>query len=393
MLRILLTRRARRNEEHEVKLKIPHSSSCSSFLRALRVRENLQTFPVIIGFGLLLIGLPVAVHAQPKLIEFGWGEPNTRYIKENISRMEEMPFDGLVFHARYLAPSGKSLIFSRTIFQPTPITWAQLQPAIYDLTTTRFRRFTDNFLRVNVTPGAPDWFDDFSAVLSNCALAARFSREGGLRGLFFDLEQYGQQIFHYPDQKYSGKSFDEYAKKVRTRGEEVMHAFQTAWPDLTIFLAFGYNQEPTQGKDQHNARYGLLPAFLDGLFAAARGKTTIIDGYEASYSYATPKQFQHAYDTIHKRNKKFSALPTNYTKHIQAAFGIWIDLYSNKKGWDQQNLDNNPNPPARLTAALTTALKRTDRYVWLYSEQPKWWTKEQLPQAYIEAVRVARDAE
>ena len=29
-------------------------------------------------------------------------------------------------------------------------------------------------------------------------------------------------------------------------------------------------------------------------------------------------------------------------------------------------------------------------YVWIDTEQPRWWTREKLPQAYIEAVRAAQ---
>jgi hypothetical protein len=28
--------------------------------------------------------------------------------------------------------------------------------------------------------------------------------------------------------------------------------------------------------------------------------------------------------------------------------------------------------------------------VWIYTEKPRWWTREELPPAYIEAVRKAR---
>jgi hypothetical protein len=30
-----------------------------------------------------------------KLIEWGWDEPDTKFMRENISQMEQFPFDGL----------------------------------------------------------------------------------------------------------------------------------------------------------------------------------------------------------------------------------------------------------------------------------------------------------
>src|SRR3989337_909375 len=33
-----------------------------------------------------------------KLIECGWDEPDTKFIRQNIQKMEQFPFDGFVFH-------------------------------------------------------------------------------------------------------------------------------------------------------------------------------------------------------------------------------------------------------------------------------------------------------
>jgi hypothetical protein len=45
--------------------------------------------------------------------------------------------------------------------------------------------------------------------------------------------------------------------------------------------------------------------------------------------------------------------------------------------------------------AVASALDITDRYVWIYSEEPKWWTSarpdgENLPPEFIEAIEQAR---
>ena len=55
-----------------------------------------------LSFFLLLI-VPVApcLGEEPpekKLIEWDWDEPDTTFLRENIRKMEEYPFDGLVFH-------------------------------------------------------------------------------------------------------------------------------------------------------------------------------------------------------------------------------------------------------------------------------------------------------
>jgi len=44
-------------------------------------------------------------HAK-KLIEFGWDEPDTGFMRAHISEMQRTPFDGCVFHADYAKTNG-----------------------------------------------------------------------------------------------------------------------------------------------------------------------------------------------------------------------------------------------------------------------------------------------
>jgi hypothetical protein len=49
-----------------------------------------------------------------------------------------------------------------------------------------------------------------------------------------------------------------------------------------------------------------------------------------------------------------------------------------------------------LEQSVAQAIRLSDEYSWLYSEQPRWWTaagkRRALPLAYVEAVRRARRA-
>ena len=40
--------------------------------------------------------------SQKRLIEFGWDEPDTAFLRRHIAQMERSPFDGCVFHNRNL---------------------------------------------------------------------------------------------------------------------------------------------------------------------------------------------------------------------------------------------------------------------------------------------------
>lgn len=160
---------------------------------------------------LTLFGLCIAFPAicQPihhggmkKLIEFGWDEPNTAYLKAHIADMEQMPFDGVVLDAEYTDMQNKTQNLSQDDFGKDEISWVSLKTALNNLRQTHFKRFTDNFLRFNTIPGSIDWFDDFSPILHNAEIAAKFCKQAHLKGILFDEEPYGFPIFNYSKQKY-----------------------------------------------------------------------------------------------------------------------------------------------------------------------------------------------
>jgi hypothetical protein len=232
--------------------------------------------------GLLCLGLGsvrAADAAGKKLVEFGWDEPDTAFMRQHAAEMEQTPFDGCVFHVMVPAvkdKEGSGANFTWECWGKRAFTDADLAPALADLKAAPFKRLKDNFLRFNTTPADIDWFDDFAAVLANARLAARVAREGGCRGILFDIEQYKEQLFNYRKQRDAGtKPWKEYAEQARKRGKEVVEAFQEGYPDLTIFLTFGYSLpwQQSQGgkKPLAECSYGLLAPFMDGMVDGARG--------------------------------------------------------------------------------------------------------------------------
>src|SRR5919198_1131922 len=114
----------------------------------------------------LLVTLAISAAGQPheqkdapkakKVIEWGWDEPDTKFMRANVEKMERLPFDGLVFHAT----SGKGANLAWEVWGTRKFTADDFRQAAADLKATKFRRLTDRFLRVNATPGKADWFDD-----------------------------------------------------------------------------------------------------------------------------------------------------------------------------------------------------------------------------------------
>ena len=362
-----------------------------------------RTLVAVMTTAFVAVGID-AQDSQPKskvkkLIEFGWDEPDTAFLRQHIGEMEKTPFDGCVFHVMYAKPDGGTGSFTWECWSKRTFTETELKGALDDLKATRTTRFTENFLRFNTTPADIDWFDDFSAVLANAALAARLAREGKCRGLLFDIEQYNAQLFNYREQRDAKtKSWDVYAAQVRLRGREVMEAFQKGFPDLVVFLTFGYSLPWAQsggGKAPlADCSYGLLAPLMDGMVEEAKGRTRIVDGHELSYGYKDTTRFAVAYKTMKEGLLPMVADAKKYREFISLGFGIWLDHDWRKAGWDTNDVTKNFYTPAAIEASVRTALEVADEYVWLYSETPRWWSAEgkpvKLPEAYDAALRRAR---
>jgi hypothetical protein len=324
-----------------------------------------------------------------KLIEWGWDEPDTKFMRANVAQMEQFSFDGLVFHVS----GSKGGNFAWEVWGGRKFTLVEFEQAIDDLKATEFRRFTDRFVRVNVTPGKVNWFDDqaWSTVLDNFSVAAQIAKQGRCKGFMFDVEQYDGQLFDYRQQK-EKKDFAAYQRQVRQRGKEWMAAVNKDFPAITILVPFGYSIAQPRGraKDRSQASYGLLADFLDGMLDACSKTTTIVDAWESSYPYKEQKQFERAYQKIKKDALQWTQAPATYRTQVRAGFGIWMDNNWRQNGWNTADFSKNHFSPAEFESAVRSALRTSDQYVWIYSEQPRWWTKEKLPKAYVDALASAR---
>jgi hypothetical protein len=326
-----------------------------------------------------------------KLIQWGWGEPDTQFMRQNVKQMEQLPFDGLVFHVQTKDKENLAWL----AWGPRRFQLAEFQHAIDDLAATPFTRLTERFLRVNVCPGNVDWFDDqaWGIVQQNFTVAAQVARRTGCRGFMLDTEQYEGPLFDYqrqPERK--SKSFAQYQAQVRQRGRQWMEAVGGEYPEITVLLTFAYSraQPEKQQTDRSQCRYGLLADFLDGVLEACPKTVTIVDAWEHSYPYKQRRQFDEAYQTIRQRAPEWTADPAKYRRHVQAGFGIWMDFDWRKQGWNVTDFSRNHFTPAQFEASVRSALAASDGYVWIYSEQPRWWTNERLPTAYVEALRRAK---
>ena len=360
-------------------------------------------FPLVFLVTLISLGLnhylsqPVAsFHHDGKIIQLGWGTPPPTYIKEHIREMEQVPFDGLVLDLKSNhGPEDTGGYFSWNVWGSQVLSPDDYSQSIEALKTTDFNKFTDNFLRFNLSPANVSWYDDeFEAVLQNSQLLATIAKDSKLKGIFLDTEQYGNkpQIFNYQrEQEKKSSSFRDYQQQVRKRGRELMESLNSVYPNITILLSYGYHRAyKGNAKSLETASYGLLPSFLDGMLEAANANTLIVDGYEFSYFYKRERQFQRAYSIIKDLGLERTAVPNEFQQHYKAGFGLWLDAGSHKRGWDINDLSKNYFSPEEFENSVSFALKHSDGYVWIYSERAKWWQRN-VPQPYIDSLKRAKN--
>jgi hypothetical protein len=351
--------------------------------------------------------------APKYLIEFGWDEPTTAFMRRHIAQMEQTPFDGTVYHVQYRKPDGSMGSFMNDCWGKQSFSDAQLQNALDDLAHTPFHTFTHNFFRFNVLPGDVDWFDDYSAILQNAQQAARIARASNSEGILFDDEQYNYPLFNFAELKQKNhQSWEACTKQARLRGRQIMQAFDTGWargapPDaanraparpLLIMLTFGislpYRECQAHSQKLQKVHYALLVSFLQGMFDAALPDDRIVDGGELAYGFKTAQEFTNQRQVVWDKACTLLEDRRPYLDHIGVAYGLWLDFEWKDRPFFTEDLTKNYYTPPLWQNSVRIALNQTDQYLWIYTEKPRWWTPAgpsvDLPAAYVEALQRAR---
>ena len=205
----------------------------------------------------------------PRLLNFQIGDP--RDVIKHMDEVARMPFDGAVFDPqddRRLG-SGEGWMHICT-FGPDKLKIESFSRFAAAMKTLRQppSPLQFNFIRINALPGTLEkldepynwdnrprhndlvsmwWSEAFDAVLHNVRIAARLAKETGMKGILFDWEQYGGDMFNFSKQKDAqalGKSLEETRGQVRHRAEQIMQVFNEEYPNMTLIIIIdGYYAE------------------------------------------------------------------------------------------------------------------------------------------------------
>jgi hypothetical protein len=276
-----------------------------------------------------------------------------------------------------------------------------------------FESLRGNLLSTRLAPGDVDDDDDagFAQVVANFGALADAARRIGARGVMLDTQTYDRQRFSFPAVA-KGRDFALVQQSMRRRGAEVMRAMLAANPDGVLVVTLGYAEVfravCLDGVPLEAERYGLLPAFLDGL-RDALGPTRqrqLIDGFLPAYATKEASGFSTlraaiAFDEAALRNAPESAVSYRFPLQAGAAdefpwrvrqpfrcddavkaqvartmpvgFGLMVDFKS--EPFAAAPFSQNFHSPAGFSSVVRAALENADDLVWVFSAQVDWWNR------------------
>ncbi len=334
------------------------------------------------------------------VISISWSSPDVQYLHQHLHEWEQRPFTGTLLHL-YKWPyaeagcvemgSGNGLSWSA--FQKHRFTDEMFEETIRLLKATPAVRRNDILLWiVSYLQDAPryfDWFDDerWQTILHNVEGLARVSREGGLKGIVLDCEEYGCPFWSWggsrPDyalrdvERYKDKTWEQTAALVRRRGQSLIKAINRGYPGCLVWTTYGYShiEMPDETTNLSKANNGLYARFLDGMLEASDDETIFVDGCEGAYRYSEPQEFMGLRRVVKEKALKYTLVPKIYSRKMRVGFGLYMDMfnYGGYHPWYADRPDDNFMTPSRLERAVSNAIKHSDGYVWIYSEYPSWW--------------------
>ena len=337
----------------------------------------MRTFALFVG----LCIVTAAVASPKKFIFVGWdtGDLAPYEIVANAERLKAAGCDGVGIYPRVRKPEGslktrRAYPMGAETVDGASLAW--MIPDLRKIAATPWLRET--MFRV---PGTAKkrlrWDDDaaWARYAANMGVIAATAKEGGLRGLILDSEDYynERQYFLAPDEG----DFETVAKLARRRGREVWEAVFRAFPEavLLTYQFLSIDREYKVAVDpvcEMRIRGDLWPMYCNGILDALPPGAKIVDGDESGYRYEAAKgdfwrnashQLTGVLPLVAPKNR------AKYRAQVSVSFGMYPDSYAYHpptSGWCF-----GPVAGSRLLhfeENLAQAVRAADEYVWFWGE-------------------------
>jgi hypothetical protein len=254
-----------------------------------------------------------------------------------------------------------------------------------------------------------DWPRQKDVILRKARIVSKAAFQAGAAGIFLDTEEYARNkdkektdwariVWDFPHRQDQKMTWEECSARLREVGRELMAAFQTEYPDITVLVTMGRSRPRMESEEIEkipppNSTYGLLAPFLDGMFeqAVKAGKPDrFVDGFEKAYEYDERWQFSTGLVQMHAQIIKEGPyeIPEMLRMPLatsgSSAFGILLRTPGPFRVDDPT--------PEQLKKRVRNALEFANEYVWVYSDWPFWfqYTEQKYTRPYADAIREAR---
>jgi hypothetical protein len=360
----------------------------------------------------------INLNPKKKLIDFGWNSPLIGDYIKNPKKFENSPFDGITLRLPKGVGAGNIFMVNdlRKLPADSMVIIKTLAPK-----TPKSTILTDNFIAL-FGASQMDWFsdEDWAVVEKNIRYAAQIAKLSNCKGIIWDPEAYkpGKNPWKYDELENPKKiSYQDYYKQVRKRGGQFMKALQEEYPGLTVLSLREFSDfqngspysEPmlpvrnvaeTLNKLE-KAWWALHLPFTVGILDTIDKNVNFIDANEEAYYYTSALEFYQARNII--KNDTRALLPkeihhkfaSNYTIGHAIALdyicGNWAPLISfpyRLKG--QAKMLTAKQQALWFEHNAYYALRTSDEYAWLYTEPTNFWTGENVPEGFKEALFSAK---
>lgn len=185
----------------------------------------------------------------------------------SLPHLKTLPFDGITV---YLRDKAMTLNATASINSSTSVSYDQLMSILAPIRNLDLGNLKRNYAFV-LGSSPPDVVDvDWMIVIQNWMNLARACKDSGLRGVFFDNENYGGTFGRTPA---GGKSLV-YETAAFYRGGEIMKAMISAFPDIEVIHTHGVYISYADALTALGANPGwaaandLLSPFFEGMLSA-----------------------------------------------------------------------------------------------------------------------------
>ncbi len=225
-----------------------------------------------------------------------------------------------------------------------------------------------------------DWADDkaWANFAENMAVVAWLAKEGGMKGLMLDPEEYAVANQYRHTSK--DPPFPETVRLARQRGREVFSRVFKEYPDITLFTLWffgcyrGYvgDMKLTNPVNSAEDRGELLHHFYNGMLDILPPEARVVDGCEHYSLSATRYQYLYNANSVSTGVLPFVA-PENigkYRSQTLVSNTLFLDMYTQnanpRSHWYHGPVNGSRLEHLRLNFAQS--MLTASEYVWIYAE-------------------------